>query len=134
VVTKSSADSISNLPGESGRLADAIAFVTVPVLKEKVSAMAGGATRLADKAKPKKAAATSVVLSLIECFMMSPFRKHHNLPNLHPSKLYIRFISKIHRQILKMPCGVTRYHQNIHQWVGLRKPSAGTDVADPKPG
>ena len=44
MVTKSSADSISVLPAEFGRLADAIALVGPPVLKLKLSALAGTAT------------------------------------------------------------------------------------------
>jgi hypothetical protein len=41
VSTKSSADSISNLPAESGRLADAIKPSGLPLLKKKLSAFAG---------------------------------------------------------------------------------------------
>ena len=65
MVTKSSADSISVLPVESGRLADAIASVGPPVLKLKLSALAGAATNPIDIAETNKATAMIGALGLI---------------------------------------------------------------------
>ena len=53
VVTKSSADSISILPVDSGRLADAIRASGRPALKKKVSAFAGPTQQIAERIKAK---------------------------------------------------------------------------------